>query len=78
MEAEHRGYRIEVVREECMAGHDLLYYWITRIADGYEPLCDYEDSGETVRDKVKQLRDLIDAELAEDDPWMERAEAGRL
>lgn len=74
MEAQYKGYRIEVVREECMAGYDLLYYSITRIEDGYDALCDYEDSAETVRDMVKHLKVRIDAELAEDDPWMEKAE----
>lgn len=53
----------------------LLYYSVFRINDGYCAVESFEDSDETVRDKVKQMKERIDNELSEDDPWMERAEA---
>jgi hypothetical protein len=70
----YRGHRINVTREKCLAGYALLYFSIFRESDQYECMSGYEDSAETVRDKVKQLRERIDNELAEDDPWMEEAD----
>jgi len=77
MEAEYKGYKIEVWRDKCLGGWDLLYYVITRLSDGYMPVDSFEDSAETVRDKIKQLKERIDNEHKEDDPWMEKAESER-
>jgi len=51
----------------------MLYFSITRVSDGYECECEFsfEYSAEKVRDKVKQLKERIDNELAEEDPWGE-------
>lgn len=65
MKATHRGYRIEVKRERCLGGWEMLYYTITRIRDRWICLEDFEDSAETEEAKVEQLKARIDAELAE-------------
>lgn len=44
---------------------------IFRMSDWYECMSGYEDSAETVRDKIQQLKDRVDSELAEKDPWGE-------
>lgn len=75
MKAIYRGHEIEVVRERCLGGWPMLYVSIFRIADGYECESFCEDSGETVRDMVGHMKKRIDAELRENDPWMERAES---
>jgi hypothetical protein len=72
MKATHRGYEISVTREKCLGGWSLLYYSIFRIEDGYEALSSFEDSGHTVREVVGHMKQRIDNELAEDDPWLER------
>lgn len=72
MKVVHRGHEIDVRRERCMAGYSLLYFSIFRQSDRFECTSGHQDSGETVRDLVKQLRERVDAELAEADPWMER------
>lgn len=71
MRVEYRGYDIEVKREKSLGGNVLLYFSIYRKSDGYECLCDFEDSDETVRDKVKQLKERIDNEHLEINPWNE-------
>lgn len=71
MKATHRGHEIEVKREKCLAGYPLLYFSVFRLSDQFECTSGYEDSAETVRDKVQQLKKRIDNELLEDDPWME-------
>lgn len=73
MKVSYRGHEIKVTREKCMAGYPLLYFSIFRESDLFECMSGYEDSAETVRDKVKQLCERVDAELLEEDPWMENA-----
>jgi hypothetical protein len=73
--AHHRGYEIDVHRDRCLGGWTLLYYTVIRQEDGYIAVESFEDSAETVRDMVRHMKDRIDAELATDDPWLERAEA---
>ena len=80
MNSSYRGYEINVTREKCLGGWSMIYFSITRESDGREFVASFEDSEEKVRDKVKQLHERVDNELAEDDPWCERAdeEQGRL
>lgn len=73
--ANYRGYEINVTREKCLGGWALLYYSIFRVSDGWLALDSFEDSGHTVRELVGHMKARIDAELAEDDPWMEAADA---
>lgn len=72
MKAKHRGHTIDVHRERCLGGWSQLYFSVFRDSDGYECLSSFEDSAETVRDKVKQLKERIDAELKETYPWGDR------
>lgn len=74
MKATHRGYEITVTREKCLGGWPLLYYSVCRIEDGWYAVDSFEDSGHTVRELVGHMKARIDAELAEDDPWMEAEE----
>jgi hypothetical protein len=71
MIATYRGHKIEVTREKCQGGWGMLYFNIFRLSDGYECLTSFEDSAETVRGKVQQLKERIDNELAEENPWGE-------
>lgn len=72
MRAIYRGYEIIVTREECLAGYSLLYISVFRLSDGFECVADVEDSGETVRSMIKYMKQRIDAELKEEDPWGEK------
>jgi hypothetical protein len=74
MKAHHRGYEINVTREKCLGGWSMLYYSILRESDGWVVVESFEDSGHTVRELVRYMKERIDAELAEDDPWMEQTE----
>jgi hypothetical protein len=71
MNAKHKGHTIECRREECLGGWPMIYYTIIRDSDGYFCVDSYEDSDEHVREKIKRMKDLIDAELLESDPWEE-------
>lgn len=52
----------------------MLYTTIIRDSDGYFCMDECEESDEHIRDRIKSLKDLIDAELLEDDPWEERVD----
>lgn len=50
---------------------------IFRKSDGFECLSSFEDSNETVRSKIVQLKDCIDAEELEENPWGEKDIGGK-
>jgi hypothetical protein len=68
----YRGHEIDVRREKCLGGWTQLYVSIFRLSDMYECTSFFEDSAETVRDMVKYMKERVDAELADDDPWCEK------
>jgi hypothetical protein len=70
----YRGYELRAEREKCLGGWPLLYYSIMRESDGHFFVDSFEDSAVKVRDKIKQPRERVDAEHAEDDPWCEAAD----
>lgn len=78
MKITYRGHEIDVRREKCMAGYQLLYYSVFRVSDGYECTSGFQDSADSVRYMVKAFKERIDEELASPDPWEEKASMCRL
>lgn len=74
MAEEYRGHEIEVSREPCMGGWPMLYYSIFRASDGYECTSGFTEDQSSVKEYMGYMKERIDAELAEDDPWGERAD----
>jgi hypothetical protein len=60
MKTNYKGYEIEVVREECMAGYDLVYYSVYRISDGLEVIADFTETADTVPFLIKCMKDRVD------------------
>ncbi len=75
MKIEYKGYEIEAKREKSITGEPLLFSGVYRICDGYECMCCYENSSETIRDSIKYLKERIDEEHLTDDPWEEKEES---
>ena len=73
MKVSYLGYDIDVTREKCMAGYPLVYYSIFRQSDGYECTSGYSDSADTVRTWIRLMKERVDNELLEKDPWEEHA-----
>lgn len=69
----YKGHEIEVTRDRSMAGYSMLFYSVFRQSDGYECTSGFSEGDETVRGFTGILRERIDAELAEVDPWGEKA-----
>lgn len=73
MKAKYRGHEISVWREKCLAGYPLLYYSIFRCSDGYECTSGYSEGSDKVSDFMGYMKERIDAELADADPWLEKS-----
>ena len=68
MKRKYRGHEIEVTREKCLGGWGMLYFNVYT-DDGYECIVSFEDSKEKIIDKINELKERIDNELKESDPW---------
>jgi len=71
MRVNYRGHEINVERGRSMGGPVYLYYSIFRESDGFECDSGFVDSAETIREMIKYLKERVDAELLEDNPWDE-------
>ncbi len=76
IKASYKGYDIEVSKEGCLGGWEQTYFSIYRQSDGFECECSFSDDEDTLEDWVGFMKERIDAELAEDDPWEEKAKYG--
>lgn len=59
----YKGFEIDVCREKCTAGYDLVYRNVFRIEDGYHFWADFSDSADTIREHVKDMKFQIDEYL---------------
>ena len=73
MKISYRGHEIEVKREQCMGGWPLLYYSIFREREGYECLSGFTEDTSPVRTYIGYMKERVDAELADQEPWGEAA-----
>jgi hypothetical protein len=58
MKTIYRGCEIEVTREKCLGGWQMLYFSI--FDDGFEVTSGYSESEDTVRDFIKDLKRIVD------------------
>lgn len=63
MKTIYRGHEINVKREKCLGGWDMLFYSIFRLSDGYEVDSGFENSFEKVNDKIGQMKKTVDDEI---------------
>jgi hypothetical protein len=74
MKVIYRGHEIDVRRDKCMAGYSMLYYSIFRVSDWYECTSGFTEDSSTVHQYIKYMKERIDAELADVNPWGEKEE----
>lgn len=75
MKVVYRGHEIDVRRERCMGGRLMLYYSIFRVRDGHECTSGFTEDTSPVSTYVGYMKERVDAELSDPDPWGERASA---
>lgn len=72
MKCKYRGFEIDVHRAESMGGDLLVYYSIFRESDLFEATSGFSDSADHVMAWIGFMKERIDNELKEDDPWNEK------
>lgn len=71
MKTTYKGHEITVTRERSMGGWTQIYYGVFRASDGYECTSGFCDTSDSTRTFTRILKDRVDAELDDADPWGE-------
>lgn len=74
MKISYRGHEINVRRSRSMGGDYNIYFSIFRESDGYECTSGFTSDMSPVDVYMGYMRERVDAELAESDPWGEAAD----
>lgn len=72
MKTSYKGHEITVNREDSMTGDEMLFYGIFREADGFECASGFSSGTETEVEFTELMKQRVDAELSEEDPWAEK------
>lgn len=71
MKIRYRGFEIEVKREKCLAGYNLLYYTVVR-DDGYFLIDRFSYSADTVREMIGYLKQNVDDYIEHPEDWEDK------
>lgn len=75
MKVTYKGHEIDVHRARAMGGWMSIYYSIFRKSDLFECTSGFSAGDNTpIPDFVKMMKERVDSELAEADPWGEKEE----
>lgn len=58
MKATYKGCEIEVTRDKCLGGWDMLFFSV--FDDGFEVTSGFSESSETVREFANGLKKVVD------------------
>lgn len=58
MKGKYKGCDIEVTRDKCLGGWDMLFYSI--FDDGFEVTSGFSDSSDKVRDFYSDMKEVVD------------------
>lgn len=72
MKTKYKGHLIEVYRDKCLGGWSQIFYSIFRESDMLECTSGFSETSDTVRNYIGYMKERIDAELLESDPWGEK------
>jgi len=65
----YKGFEIDVTKEKCMAGYDLVYRSVFRMSDGYQLVGDFSDDNDTIREHVGFMKHRIDEYLSDPEQY---------
>ena len=54
----YKGCEIEVTREKCLGGWDMIYFYV--FDDGFEVTSGFSETTDTVREVIKDMKKLVD------------------
>ena len=58
MKTIYKGCEIEVTREQCCGGYQMLFFSV--FDDGFEVTSGFSESNDTIRGFIKDLKELVD------------------
>lgn len=58
MKTTYKGCDIEVTRDKCLGGWEMLFYSV--FDDGFEITSGFSESSETVREFINGLKEVVD------------------
>jgi hypothetical protein len=58
MKGKYKGCDIEVTRDKCLGGWDMLFYSI--FDDGFEVTSGFSDSSDKIKDFYNDLKEVVD------------------
>lgn len=58
MKGTYRGCEIEVTREKCLAGYNMLFYNV--FDDGFEVASGFSEGEDTIKDYFEHLKGIVD------------------
>ncbi|PPB12962.1 hypothetical protein ACLMAB_06040 [Brevibacillus laterosporus] len=71
MKVKYKEFALEASREKSLGGWSALYYTIYT-PTGYELVSSFEDSDEKVKDKIEQLKEIVDDYLVNPQNYVEK------
>ena len=77
MKINYKGFEIDVYRDECMAGYDLVYRSIYCIEDGYELWADFCDDNDTIKTHIQSMKFQVDEYLKDPEQYEKGFEDGK-
>ena len=58
MKGKYKGCEIEVTKEKCLGGWDMLFYSI--FDDGFEVASGFSEGEDTIKDYYNSLKNIVD------------------
>lgn len=74
MKVDYKGHEIDVHRDRACGGWMSIYYSIFRKSDLFECASGFSTGSDRICDFMRYMKQRVDAELAEDDPWGEKGD----
>jgi hypothetical protein len=69
MKVNYKGFEINVTKEPCMAGYDLIYRSIFRVEDGYEFWSDFSEDESPIKEHVSWMKGEVDEYLKDPEQY---------
>jgi len=59
MKVQYKNYEIEVTKEKCLAGYDMIFYSIFN-EGGFEVTSSFTESEDTIKSIVEDCKEIVD------------------
>lgn len=71
MLVEYKGFDLEVTREKCLGGWNMLYYSIFRKSDLWELASGFWDTKDSIKEGIKSCKSIVEDYLKNPEDYEE-------